>query len=76
MTSTEPRCVGPGCGVGNRRWMEVQCQVISDPELPNKEVRRSDRSGSPLQSSRDAGLADGLDPENSAAAASLLSGRC
>jgi hypothetical protein len=71
-----PRRIGPGCGVGNRRWMEVQCQVISDPELPNKDVQRSDRNGSPRQSSRDAGLADGLHPENSAAAASRFSGRC
>jgi hypothetical protein len=51
-------------------------RVIYDPELLNKDVRRSDCSGSPLQSSRDAGLADGLDTENSAAAASLFSGRC
>jgi hypothetical protein len=57
--------------------MEVQCGVIiSDLDLPDKDVRRSDRSGSPLQSSRDAGPADGLEPENSAAAASLFSGRC
>jgi hypothetical protein len=68
------------CRPDQRRWQStLDGSSVTGHLRPQTAQRRyaaKRRSGSPLQSSRDAGLADGLDADNSATAPLLFSGSC